>query len=180
MYEPSLLRWTALAACMILLVPTACRNQYRREDRSTESSDQTVVDEDSAVDPKADPRFPGGGAARDRTGFWVDEPVETGSVSPTAFANAVVDRMPAVDKHCCGPDRKRCRGFDGRMLLSLQLDGSGRVRDASLAETSIYDRSFQRCLLERATSWQMPAPGSGDAEQVLIPIYLRVEQSDTD
>ena len=167
-------RWRVVGLVAAVLVAAACQNQYRRQDRQAETSADRTASEGGAVDPKADPRFPGGGAASDRTGFWVDEPVETGSVSPTGFANNVVDRLSGVDQTCCGPDRQKCRGFDGRILLSLQLDAKGRVQLAELAETSIYDRPFQQCLTKEATGWRLPAPASGTPENLLIPVYVRI------
>ena len=157
-----------------LIGGVGCKNQYRRGDDSSESSGTTQTSEQ--VEKRSDPRFPSGGQP-DRTGIWTEQPVETGSISPTGLANAVSSRLDEVRSKCCGEELEKCRGFDGRILLKLSVGRDGSVETADIGETSVYDRDFRRCLLGEAASWTVPEPSERPPVDVYVALVLRIPES---
>lgn len=160
----------ACAIAALLWATLACPKQHRRGD------DRSAGRPDDEVQKRGDPRFPSAPDAGSRRGFWVEQPVRTGPVSPTDLANAVAEQLPALRDRCCGDAGEACRGFDGRLLLETDIAPNGAVRRAAVAETSLYDRSFRNCALEWARGWELPRSQMREAETVYVPIRVRIPE----
>ena len=145
-----------------------CQKQYRRGEEE-ETSEQPG----SGVEAKSDPRFPHAADTSGRRGFWVEQPVRTGPVSPTGLANAVAEALPGLRERCCGEGDGKCERFEGRVLVEAEVRPDGSVAQVGIGETSIYDREFRRCLLEWAGDWELPAGEMEASETVYVPIRAR-------
>lgn len=158
-----------------------CTNSHRRGDDSpttSEGADQRRPSD--RVEPRRDPRFSGEDRPA-RRGIWVEQPQRSGFVSPTALANRVASKLPAVEKRCCGDRLAKCRGLEGRLLLELDSTGDGRVETAKIAESTLGRIPWAKCTLEAARNWQLPSPENGRPTTVYVPIRIRVpDAADSD
>ena len=60
------------------------------------------------------------------------------------------------------------------MVLELSVGPRGKTEQASIFETSIYDRSFQRCMTDLAKSWKFPATDVRET-RVYLPVNVAPE-----
>lgn len=150
----------------------SCKRQHRRGSSDEQAAESNRPNE--RVEPQSDPRFPrAGDVGPDRRGFWVEQPRESGPVSPTKLANAIAERLDGVRDHCCGDDAGRCASFDGRLLLEIGLAPDGSVDHVDIFETSIYDRRFQQCLRRRVGDWTLAGHSGDGTVRVSVPIRVR-------
>jgi hypothetical protein len=65
---------------------------------------------------------------------------------------------------------------EGRLVVELLVGPKGKTEQASVFETSIYDRTFQRCLVDLVEGWRFPAT---DVRQtrVYLPVNVAPERS---
>lgn len=171
-------RTIALACTLagVVWMTTACPKQHRR----VEDPDPDDGRPSPRVQKQSDPRFPHAADTGNRRGFWVEQPRRTGPVSPTQLANAVTEQLPALRQRCCGADGAACEGLEGRMLLETVVRPNGKVERVEIGETSLYDRSFQTCLVKWANGWSLPSAKMSSTETVYIPIRARFPASDPD
>lgn len=126
------------------------------------------------VEPNPDPRFPRKpDAESDRTGLWVEQPRETGSVSSTELARAVAGKLDAVRSQCCEEAKGTCRDVDGRLLLRIALAPDGTVDEVEVTETTVYEDRFRECLLRRARNWTLNEHSGRETVRVIVPIHAK-------
>ncbi|MGE5252337.1 MAG: AgmX/PglI C-terminal domain-containing protein, partial [Planctomycetaceae bacterium] len=82
--------------------------------------------------------------------------------------------LQALEKHL--PEIRNCaRGAAlGRgLVLELTIRPDGRVKSVKIAGGGLKDPSVERCLLEQAKRWQLPAPRDGREVKVTLTLVLK-------
>ncbi len=59
--------------------------------------------------------------------------------------------------------------LSGRVVIKLTIAPSGRVRVATVAQSTIADKRFEACLLKAVRKWQFPKPAGGGVVVVTVP-----------
>lgn len=146
---------------VIALVVSACETPGRHYEPSgpTPSTD--------TYEPEGDPRYPR--APGTRTGLWFEQPRIRGPLSPSRVIDTALNHQSEADA-CLGIDDPADYP-EGRMVLELVVGPRGKTEQASVFETSIYDRSFQRCMIDLAERWKFRATDVRET-RVYLPVNV--------
>jgi len=60
----------------------------------------------------------------------------------------------------------------GRMMLSFTIDGTGRVDEVWVPESSFWSRELASCVAQVVGTFRFPAPAQGASVKVLLPVVF--------
>lgn len=149
---------------VVALFVSACETPGRHYEPSgpTPSTD--------TYEPEGDPRYPRPPGTR--TGLWFEQPRIRGPLSPSRVIDTAVHHQSEAE--ACLKYDDPADYPEGRMVLELSVGPRGKTEQASIFETSIYDRSFQRCMTDLAKSWKFPATDVRET-RVYLPVNVAPE-----
>lgn len=157
--SPTFIRLSALFGLALFVLAVGCQTGTR----SYGDGDEAAASESESVQPAGDPRFPRS-YATNRKGYWIDMPRRTGTVSPTALATAVGERLDGVAS-CCSV----CDGRRGQFSVQLDVQPNGATNEVTLVESPTADSETQQCITDAIADGQYP-----EAErpyEVIVPIH---------
>lgn len=162
--SPKLLRFSCLLVLALLFLAAGCQTGKR----SYGDGDEPAATESDSVQPAGDPRFPRS-YATNRKGYWIDMPRRTGTVSPTALATAVGERLDGVAS-CCSV----CDGRRGQFSVQLDVQPNGATNEVTLVESPTADSDTRQCITDAIADGQYP---EGDRPyEVVVPIHYDLRE----
>jgi hypothetical protein len=93
-----------------------------------------------------------------------------GTISAEELARSVVEATPAMNQ-CYAKGLERNANLEGRMAVKLQIDPTGKVTTAGLADTKVTDKDTVKCIIEALREMHAPK-NPGPLVSVLLPLEL--------
>jgi hypothetical protein len=157
---------TGLAVLWVLSTSAACETPGREYEESgpTPSTER--------YEPDGDPRHPRPPGTR--SGLWFEQPRIRGPLSPTKVVDVALKDQSKAEA-CLGTSDPSAYP-EGRLVVELLVGPKGKTEQASVFETSIYDRTFQRCLVDLAEGWRFPVTDVRET-RVYLPVNVAPQRS---
>ncbi|NOZ85026.1 MAG: TonB family protein [Deltaproteobacteria bacterium] len=104
--------------------------------------------------------------------------VETGqAIIMGALDRSIIKRVirshRAQIKYCYDRELVRTKGLFGKIVVQFTIQPSGRVSQASVAQTTMHNRNVENCVVTRIKTWRFPKPKGGGIVIVKYPFIFK-------
>jgi hypothetical protein len=113
-----------------------------------------------------------GGRGKDETQFIPGKTTVVGGLSREVI-NRVIQRHYNEIKYCYEKELTKDPGLYGKVAVLFVIEGTGRVGDALVQETSLSSDAVQGCMLSHVKRWVFPEPVGGGSVQVTYPYVFK-------
>jgi Ca-activated chloride channel family protein len=105
---------------------------------------------------------------KDQRAASIGEIKISGGLTQEAVLQALEKYLPEIQKCAKGTDLGR------NLTLHLTIHPDGRVKSVQIAGRALKNSAPERCLLEQAKGWKLPAPHDGREARVTISVLFAV------
>jgi TonB family protein len=76
-------------------------------------------------------------------------------------------------KYCYEKELTKDPGLYGKVAVVFVIDGSGKVADALVQQSTMGSAAVEGCMLSHVRRWAFPAPEGGGTVQVTYPYVFK-------
>jgi outer membrane biosynthesis protein TonB len=116
-----------------------------------------------------------GGKGKEETRFIPGKTVVIGGLSRDVI-NRIIQRHYNEVKYCYEKELTRDPGLYGKVSVLFVIDGTGRVSDALVQQTTLSSEPVESCILTHVRRWVFPQPEGGSTVQVTYPYLFKSAQ----
>jgi len=116
-----------------------------------------------------------GGKGKEETRFIPGKTVVIGGLSRDVI-NRIIQRHYNEVKYCYEKELTRDPGLYGKVAVLFVIDGTGRVSDALVQQTTLSSEPVESCILTHVRRWVFPQPEGGSTVQVTYPYVFKSAQ----
>jgi outer membrane biosynthesis protein TonB len=116
-----------------------------------------------------------GGKGKEETRFIPGKTVVIGGLSRDVI-NRIIQRHYNEVKYCYEKELTRDPGLYGKVSVLFVIDGTGRVADALVQQTTLSSEPVESCILSHVKRWVFPQPEGGSTVQVTYPYVFKSAQ----
>ncbi|TMB35761.1 MAG: energy transducer TonB [Deltaproteobacteria bacterium] len=116
-----------------------------------------------------------GGKGKEETRFIPGKTVVIGGLSRDVI-NRIIQRHYNEVKYCYEKELTRDPGLYGKVSVLFVIDGTGRVADALVQQTTLSSEPVESCILQHVKRWVFPQPEGGSTVQVTYPYVFKSAQ----
>ncbi|HET7785009.1 MAG TPA: AgmX/PglI C-terminal domain-containing protein [Myxococcales bacterium] len=113
-----------------------------------------------------------GGRGKDDTIFIPGKTTVVGGLSRDVI-NRVIQKHYSEIKYCYEKELSRDPGLYGKVTVLFMIDGTGRVGDALVQQTTMGSEPVESCMVNHVRRWVFPAPQGGSTVQVTYPYVFK-------
>ncbi|MBS2024309.1 MAG: TonB family protein, partial [Deltaproteobacteria bacterium] len=113
-----------------------------------------------------------GGRGKDDTQFIPGKTTVVGGLSREVI-NRVIQRHYNEIKYCYEKELSKDPGLYGKVTVLFMIEGSGRVGDAQVQQTTMSSEPVESCMLNHVKRWVFPQPQGGGTVQVTYPYVFK-------
>ncbi len=113
-----------------------------------------------------------GGRGKDDTVFVPGKTTVIGGLSRDVI-NRVIQKHYNEIKYCYEKELTRDPGLYGKVAVLFMIDGTGRVADAVVQQTTMGSPPVESCIVDHVRRWVFPAPQGGSTVQVTYPYVFK-------
>ena len=113
-----------------------------------------------------------GGRGKEETIFVPGRTTVVGGLSREAI-NRVILRHYNEIKYCYEKGLSRDPSLYGKVTVLFLIDGTGRVGDALVQQSTLGSQPVEGCMIDHVRRWAFPAPQGGGTVQVTYPYVFK-------
>ena len=113
-----------------------------------------------------------GGRGKDETIFVPGRTTVVGGLSRDVI-NRVIQKHYNEIKYCYEKELSRQPDLYGKVTLLFLIEGTGRVGDALVQQTTMASEPVESCMVNHVRRWLFPAPQGGGTVQVTYPYVFK-------
>ena len=113
-----------------------------------------------------------GGRGKDETVFVPGRTTVVGGLSREVI-NRVIQKHYNEIKYCYEKELSKHPDLYGKVTVLFLIEGTGRVGDALVQETSMASEPVESCMINHVRRWVFPAPQGGGTVQVTYPYVFK-------
>jgi TonB family protein len=113
-----------------------------------------------------------GGRGKEETQFVPGRTIVVGGLNRDVI-NRIIQRHYNEVKYCYEKELTRDPGLYGKVTVLFVIDGTGRVGDALVQESSMGSEPVESCIVGHVRRWAFPAPQGGGTVQVTYPYVFK-------
>jgi len=113
-----------------------------------------------------------GGRGKDETVFVPGHTTVVGGLSKEVI-NRVIQKHYNEIKYCYEKELTKDPGLYGKVTVLFVIDGSGKVGDALVQQTTMSSEPVESCMINHVRRWVFPAPQGGGTVQVTYPYVFK-------
>ena len=113
-----------------------------------------------------------GGRGKDDTVFVPGHTTVVGGLSREVI-NRVIQKHYNEIKYCYEKELSHDPGLYGKVTVLFVIDGSGRVSDGLVQQTTMSSEPVESCMVNHVRRWVFPAPQGGGTVQVTYPYVFK-------
>jgi TonB family protein len=113
-----------------------------------------------------------GGRGKDETIFVPGRTTVVGGLSREVI-NRVIQKHYNEIKYCYEKELSKDPGLYGKVTVLFMIDGTGRVGEALVQQTTISSQPLESCMVNHVRRWVFPAPQGGGTVQVTYPYVFK-------
>lgn len=113
-----------------------------------------------------------GGRGKDETVFVPGRTTVVGGLSREVI-NRVIQKHYNEIKYCYEKELSKDPGLYGKITVLFLIDGTGRVGEALVQQTTMSSQPVESCMVNHVRRWVFPAPQGGGTVQVTYPYVFK-------
>jgi TonB family protein len=113
-----------------------------------------------------------GGRGKEDTVFVPGHTTVVGGLSREVI-NRVIQKHYNEIKYCYEKELSRDPGLYGKVTVLFVIDGTGRVGDALVQQTTMSSEPVESCMVNHVRRWMFPPPQGGGTVQVTYPYVFK-------
>jgi TonB family protein len=113
-----------------------------------------------------------GGRGKEETRFVPGRTIVVGGLSRDVI-NRIIQRHYNEVKYCYEKELTKDPGLYGKVAVVFVIDGSGKVGDALVQQSTMGSAAVEGCILSHVRRWAFPAPEGGGTVQVTYPYVFK-------
>ena len=113
-----------------------------------------------------------GGRGKDETIFVPGNTTVVGGLSREVI-NRVIQKHYNEIKYCYEKELTHDPGLYGKITVLFVIEGTGRVGDALVQQTTMSSEPIESCVINHVKRWTFPAPQGGGTVQVTYPYVFK-------
>ena len=113
-----------------------------------------------------------GGRGKDETVFVPGRTTVVGGLSREVI-NRVIQKHYNEIKYCYEKELSKDPNLYGKVTVLFLIEGTGRVGDALVQETTMASPPVESCMINHVRRWVFPAPQGGGTVQVTYPYVFK-------
>jgi len=113
-----------------------------------------------------------GGRGKDDTVFVPGRTTVVGGLSREVI-NRVIQKHYNEIKYCYEKELSKDPGLYGKVTMLFMIDGTGRVGEAMVQQTTMASERVESCIVNHVRRWVFPAPQGGGTVQVTYPYVFK-------
>lgn len=113
-----------------------------------------------------------GGRGKDETVFVPGRTTVVGGLSRDVI-NRVIQKHYNEIKYCYEKELTRDPALYGKVTVLFMIEGTGRVGDALVQQTTMSSEPVESCMVNHVRRWTFPAPQGGGTVQVTYPYVFK-------
>jgi hypothetical protein len=113
-----------------------------------------------------------GGRGKDETVFVPGRTTVVGGLSREVI-NRVIQKHYNEIKYCYEKELSKNPDLYGKVTVLFLIEGTGRVGEALIQETSMASEPVESCMINHVRRWVFPAPQGGGTVQVTYPYVFK-------
>jgi hypothetical protein len=113
-----------------------------------------------------------GGRGKDDTVFVPGHTTVVGGLSREVI-NRVIQKHYNEIKYCYEKELSKDPGLYGKITVLFMIDGTGRVGEALVQQTTMSSEPVESCMVNHVRRWQFPSPQGGGTVQVTYPYVFK-------
>src|SRR5437868_127771 len=113
-----------------------------------------------------------GGRGKDETIFVPGRTMVVGGLSRDVI-NRVIQKHYNEIKYCYEKELSRHPDLYGKVTVLFLIEGTGRVGDALVQQTTMASEPVESCMVSHVRRWLFPAPQGGGTVQVTYPYVFK-------
>jgi TonB family protein len=113
-----------------------------------------------------------GGRGKEETVFVPGRTTVVGGLSRDVI-NRVIQKHYNEIKYCYEKELTKDPSLYGKVTVLFLIDGTGRVGEALVQQTTMSSEPVESCMINRVRRWVFPAPQGGGTVQVTYPYVFK-------
>ena len=113
-----------------------------------------------------------GGRGKEETRFVPGRTIVVGGLSRDVI-NRIIQRHYNEVKYCYEKELTKDPGLYGKVTVLFVIDGTGRVGDALVQQSTMGSEPVESCIVSHVRRWAFPAPQGGGTVQVTYPYLFK-------
>ena len=113
-----------------------------------------------------------GGRGKDETVFVPGHTTVVGGLSREVI-NRVIQKHYNEIKYCYEKELSKDPGLYGKITVLFMIDGTGRVGEALVQQTTMSSEPVEGCIVNHVRRWVFPQPAGGGTVQVTYPYVFK-------
>ena len=113
-----------------------------------------------------------GGRGKDETVFVPGRTTVVGGLSREVI-NRVIQKHYNEIKYCYEKELSRDPGLYGKITMLFMIEGTGRVGEALVQQTTMSSEPVESCMVNHVRRWVFPSPQGGGTVQVTYPYVFK-------
>jgi TonB family protein len=113
-----------------------------------------------------------GGRGKEETQFVPGRTIVVGGLSRDVI-NRIIQRHYNEVKYCYEKELTKDPSLYGKVTVSFLIEGSGRVADALVQQSTMGNEPVETCIVNHVRRWAFPAPEGGSTVQVTYPYVFK-------
>jgi len=113
-----------------------------------------------------------GGRGKDDTVFVPGRTTVVGGLSREVI-NRVIQKHYNEIKYCYEKELTKDPGLYGKVTVLFMIDGTGRVGEALVQQTTMASEPVESCIVNHVRRWVFPSPQGGGTVQVTYPYVFK-------
>jgi len=113
-----------------------------------------------------------GGRGKEETVFVPGRTTVVGGLSRDVI-NRVIQKHYNEIKYCYEKELTKDPSLYGKVTVMFLIDGTGRVGEALVQQTTMSSEPVESCMINRVRRWVFPAPQGGGTVQVTYPYVFK-------
>ena len=113
-----------------------------------------------------------GGRGKDETIFVPGRTTVVGGLSREVI-NRVIQKHYNEIKYCYEKELSKDPGLYGKITVLFMIDGTGRVGEALVQQTTMSSEPVESCMVNHVRRWVFPSPQGGGTVQVTYPYVFK-------
>ncbi|HWE22971.1 MAG TPA: AgmX/PglI C-terminal domain-containing protein, partial [Myxococcales bacterium] len=113
-----------------------------------------------------------GGRGKEETQFVPGRTIVVGGLSRDVI-DRIIRRHYNEVKYCYEKELTKDRGLYGKVTVVFVIDGTGKVSDALVQQSTMGSEAVEGCIVSHVRRWAFPAPEGGGTVQVTYPYVFK-------
>jgi TonB family protein len=113
-----------------------------------------------------------GGRGKEETQFVPGRTIVVGGLSRDVI-DRIIRRHYNEVKYCYEKELTKDRGLYGKVTVVFVIDGTGKVADALIRQSTMGSEAVEGCIASHVRRWAFPAPEGGGTVQVTYPYVFK-------